>query len=181
MSWNGLAEATTRRWTTGAAARATTPRRWSRAQLTASLLLAWLVNGLLIMSLTRGWIGAVPFHDHVGFGPHDHGALGATHRHADGGNVLAPALASPEWGERWSQGVADITGPTTAPIPGARVVSLRSGSAAQFGFSGFVFVAVAAATLAPALSAAGTRLATVDSHRIDGRPPAPPIPPPRPA
>ena len=167
----GFVEVTIRRWPAGAGARA--GRRWSARQWAAFLLLTWLVNGLLIMSLTRGWLGSVPFHEHLGLGAHDHGAA---HRHAHDGNPLDRALRSLTRIERSSE-----TAGAEPAAPERRVISLRSASAAQFAFSSFAFVAVALAAVGLAVATAGARLAAPAAPRIRGRLPLPLSPPPRPA
>ncbi len=167
----GFVGVTIRRWPAGVGAPA--GRRRSARQWAAFLLLTWLVNGLLIMSLTRGWLGSVPFHEHLGLGAHDHGAA---HRHAHDGDPLDRALGSLTW-----LGQSSETAGAEPATPQRRVVSLRSASAAQFAFSSFAFVAVALAAVGLAAPSGDARLAAPATPRIRGRPPLPLSPPPRPA
>lgn len=153
-----------------ATARTTTrpPRLASR--LPALVLLAVLLGGLAIMSFTRGWIGALPFHDHLALGEHQHGP--GVPPHAHDGDELARALAA----------LRTVETPATADgADGGRVISLRSAGAAYFALSSAVFVAVAAALLGGAAPARSVRLAPATRPRPTGRLEAPPCPPPRPA
>ena len=159
----------------------------SVARSAAVLLLAVLLAGFGVTTLTRGWIWAAPYHDHIVLGgrhfghgaprggdrahaAHDAGAHGVPH-HAHEGDELSRAFAALQTVD---------PAPATEPA-GRRIVPTWSASAGQTDPGVFTFVATVAATLAGLVVLRGRRLLAAPGGRITGRLPAPLAPPPRPA
>ncbi len=157
------------------------------ARPAAVLLLAVLLAGFGVTTLTRGWLWAAPYHDHIVLGgrhlghgapadgdrphaaAHDTGAHGVPH-HAHEGDELSRAFAALQTVD---------PAPATEPV-GRRVVPTWSASAGQTDPGVFTFVATVAATLAGLAVLRGRRLLVVPDCWVAGWPPAPLAPPPRP-
>lgn len=143
--------------------------RWQEhpvASVHAWILLGVLVAGLLITSLTRHWMAAMPFHDHLVLGPLT--ADWIHHTHGD-------ATSQPGQALRWQ--LAAGAGQT-----GTHVVSLVSGTAVQsFALSSFLLESLVTALLV--FQPAGDRRRLHPSTPTCPRSilTTPLVPPPRPA
>jgi len=138
--------------------------------LAAALLLAVLLSGQGITTLTRGWLNAVPFHDHLCLcAGHDRPA-----RHIHDGDELSRAgyalvpIEPPPLPDRTEATAAD-----------GRVVSLFSPAANQFPWSGLATLAALGMALALPLAVVRTRLRAAGFLRLAGCVLAPPLPPPQ--
>lgn len=141
--------------------------RWQEhpvAHIHAWLLLGVLVTGLLITSLTRHWMAAMPFHDHLVLGP----LTGDWIHHSHG-----EATRQPRQALRWQLGA-------TPEQTGAQVVSLVSGNAVQsFALSSFLLQSLVTTLLAfqPAADRRRLHHSTLACPRSILT--TPPVPPPR--
>jgi hypothetical protein len=148
------------------------PRTRPIHRVGAPLLLAALLGGLGVMTITSDWVGRLPFHDHLILGVQHHGPVHHAHKgdELDRAFAALTVVASPE-----------PVAAAAIPAAGQRVISLAPLSATQVELSTVSLVAGAIGAIGCALFARGRRLIVADSPCPAGHLPGLPAPPPPPS